>query len=188
MTSARTLLLAILATATPLAQAASWLDRPLAPWNAAPAIPTAPRSPESPAALAKRCAAVVATGRIADALSARGWTPFLHIDRQIARDGVEVIGGMAAAGPGCEPMAFNLFVFDDGRFAGVLSPSSMRTARDGVAGAVRLTGNDALTVEFARYTAADSECCPSSVVRVTYRLNRAGPAPVLEAVQARPVR
>ena len=117
-----------------------------------------------------------------------GWLPFLHVDRRVTRDDVEVIGGMATAGPGCEPTAFNLFVFVGGRFAGTLSPSSMRTSRDGVAGSVRLTGQDAIVAEFARYTAADSECCPSSIVRVSYRVNRAGPAAVVEALDASRVR
>jgi hypothetical protein len=95
---------------------------------------------------------------------------------------------MAAAGPACEPTAFNLFVFVGGRFAGALSPSAMATARDGVAGAVRLASADSLTAEFARFTAADSECCPSSVVRVSYRIVKSGPGPVLEAVEVRKVR
>ena len=124
-----------------------------------------------------------------DALVAKAsWLPFLHVDRRIIRDDVEVVGGLAAAGPACEPTTFNLFVFVGGRFAGTLSPSAMSASRDGVAGSVRLTGQDAMTTEFGRYTAADSECCPSSVVRVSYRINRAGPAPLLEAVEARRVR
>ena len=117
-----------------------------------------------------------------------GWLPFLHVDRRITRDDVEVVGGLAAAGPGCEPTVFNLFVFVGGQFAGTLSPASMRQSRDGAAGSVRLTGQDAIVAEFARYTPADSECCPSSIVRVSYRINRAGQAPVIEALQASRVR
>jgi hypothetical protein len=183
-------ILPVLLAAALAAQSSSWLDRPLAKWNSAgAAMPSAPALAETRSALARRCASLVATGGAVDALVTKGgWLPFLHVDRRITRDDVEVVGGMAAAGPGCEPTVFNLFVFVGGRFAGTLSPSSMSTSRDGVAGSVRITGQDAMTAEFARYTAADAECCPSSVVRVSYRINRAGPAAALEAVEARRVR
>jgi hypothetical protein len=152
-------------------------------------MPMPPTASETRPALARRCATRVATGGAVDALLTKGgWLPFLHVDRRITRDDVEVVGGMAAAGPACEPTVFNLFVFVDGRFAGTLSPSSMSTSRDGAAGSVRLTGQDAMTAEFARYAATDSECCPSSVVRVSYRIQRDGPAAVIEAVEARRVR
>jgi hypothetical protein len=159
-------------------------------WNAAgAAIPSPPKTPEQPRALATRCASIVADGSTVDALlHAAGWVPFLHVDRRLTRDDVEVVGGLAAAGPSCEPTSFNLFVFVGGRFAGTLSPSLMHTGRDGVAGSVRLSGPNALTSEFARYTAADAECCPSSIVRVTYRINRQGASPAVEAVEANRVR
>jgi hypothetical protein len=177
------------ASATPSAQS-SWLDRPIAKWQSAgAAMPSPPATPEPKSALAARCASIVATGSPADALLEKaGWVPFLHVDRRHTRDDVEVVGGMAAATAACEPATFNLFVFVGGQFAGTLSPSSMYAARDGAAGSVRLTGQDALTTEFARYTAADAECCPSSIVRVTYRVNRQSSVPVLEALEARRVR
>jgi hypothetical protein len=183
-------LVPVLLAAALAAQSGSWLDRPLTKWNAAGAtMPAPPASQEARAPLARRCASLVASGSAVDALVTKaGWVPLLHLDRRISRDDVEVVGGMAAAGPACDPTVFNLFVFVGGRFAGTLSPASMCTSRDGAAGSVRLTGPDAMTTEFARYTAADSECCPSSVVRVSYRLNRAGAATVLEAVEARRVR
>jgi hypothetical protein len=174
----------------PSAQAASWLDQPMARWHSAPAdVPAPPASSEATSAVARRCAATVATGSAADALVAKaGWVPFLHGDRRLTGDDVEVVGGMSAASPTCEPAAFNLFVFVGGQFAGTLSPSAMQTARDGVAGSVRLTGEDTLTSEFARYLPADAECCPSAIVRVTYRINRTSAVPSLEAVDAKRVR
>lgn len=182
--------LVVQASAAASAQSASWLDRPMARWQSAgAAIPSPPPTPESRSAVATRCASAVATGSPADAeLEKAGWVPFLHVDRRLTRDDVEVVGGMAEASPACEPATFNLFLFVGGQFAGTLSPSSMNAARDGVAGSVRLTGQDALTTEFARYTAADAECCPSSVVRVTYRIDRKGSAPALEPIEARRVR
>jgi len=60
--------------------------------------------------------------------------------------------------------------------------------RDGVVGAVRVTGPDAVTAEFARYTTKDTECCPASRVRVTYRIERAGPQPTLVPLDIRTLR
>lgn len=172
------------------AQSSSWLDRPMEKWNVAAASVPAPASAREPRqALLKRCAANAAAATQADAVIQKsGWVPFLHLDRRITRDDIEVIGGMADAGPACEPTSFNLFVFSGGRFAGTISPSTMTAARDGVAGAVRIASADSLTTEFARFTAADSDCCPSSIVRVTYRITRSGAAPVLEPVEVRKVR
>jgi hypothetical protein len=184
------LLVAGLLNSTALAQSSAWVDRVTEKWNTAGAgIPAPPASQEARAALAKRCASFVVTeGAAAAVIAKAGWTPFLHLDKQITRDDLEVVGGMAAATPDCQPAVFNLFVFTGDRFAGTLSPSWMSLARDGVAGAVRLTGPDTITAEFARYTATDAECCPSSIVRVTYRINRSGATPVLEAVESRRVR
>ena len=71
----------------------------------------------------------------AQAVRHAGWVPFLHFDRAIARDDIEVLGGMTAAtSSGCEPTTFNLFVFVGGTFAGTISPIVMGQGRDGVAG------------------------------------------------------
>jgi hypothetical protein len=153
----------------------SWLDRPPAAWSHAPgAVPQARAGTASAAAETVRKA---------------GWAPFLHFDRAIARDDIEILGGMtAAASPGCEPTTFNLFVFVGGIFAGTISPIVMGHGRDGVVGAVRVTGPDAVTAEFARYTTKDTECCPTSRVRVTYRIERAGPQRTLVPVDIRTLR
>jgi hypothetical protein len=179
-----------LAGTTAVAQSSAWVDRVTARWNTAGAgIVAPPSSQEAPAALAKRCAPfVVSEGAVAAALAKAGWTPFLHLDRQLTRDDVDVVGGMAAATPDCQPAVFNLFVFVGGRFAGTLSPSVMSAERDGVAGPVRMAGMDTILVEFSRYEPTDSACCPSSVARVTYRVNRSGAAPVVEATETRRVR
>jgi hypothetical protein len=167
-----------------------WLDRAMAAWNQPAAdVPMAPKGAEAQAVLDKRCgSSTLATSTTADAIRKAGWVPFLHQDRSIARDDVEVIGGMSAASPGCEPTVFNLFAFAGGRFAGTVSPMVMTQNRDGVAGAVRIAGADALTAEFARYTASDAECCPSSRVRVTYRIERTSARPTLVPTEARQVR
>jgi hypothetical protein len=168
---------------------AGWLDRPLAQWNQSGAAIASPASGvESSGALARRCASNAVKGPTADALSKAGWVPFLHQDRSITRDDIEIVGGMSAASPGCEATVFNLFVFVAGRYAGTISPTAMTPARDGVVGAVRLTSADGLTAEFARYTPKDTECCPSSRVRVTYRIERSGGRPLLVATETRQIR
>lgn len=164
-----------------------WLDRPMTP--SATTMPTAEAGSEGQSVLQRRCgSSSLSTSSNAEALRKAGWVPFLHFDRVIVRDEVEVIGGMTAASPGCDPTTFNLFVFAGGKFAGTLSPTVMTQGRDGAVGAVRLTGPDAVTAEFARYTGKDTECCPSSRVRVTYRIERAGAQPALAPVDMRTVR
>lgn len=170
--------------------AIAWLDRPLSTWNRpAASAPAAPSGDEAFARLDRRCGTSAAgSSEPAAVLRAAGWVPFLHLDRAISQDGVEVIGGMAAAGPDCAPAIFNLFVFVGGRFAGTLSPVAMTPNRDGAAGAVRITGADALTVEYARFKPSDFECCPSSRVRVSYRIDRAAAPATLAPTEIRQLR
>ena len=189
------LILVVAATLLPTTVSAQsdtlWLDRPLAAWtHAAGTVPQARAGTESQSALEQRCGSSSLTASAAaEAVRKVGWAPFLHFDRAIAGDDVEVIGGMtAAAVPGCEPTMFNLFVFVGGTFAGTISPMVMGQGSDGVVGAVRITGADALTAEFARYTTKDTACCPSSRVRVTYRIERAGAQPTLVPVGRRTLR
>lgn len=152
-------------------------------------LPASPLAADSYAALEKRCGtpAAVSPASITAMRRAR-WVPFLHLDQAIARNGIEVIGGMTAASPGCVAESFNLFVFVDGSFAGTVSRAAMTPARDGVAGAVRITGADTLTVEFARYRPGDSECCPSSRERVSYRIEKTGAGPTLVPTETRQLR
>ena len=181
---------AIFATASTYAQSGAWLDKPLTGWNQNGTMPPRGSGSESREALARRCgtAGSKVSANASGALGKPGWVPFLHVDRQIVRDDIEVVGGMSAAGPGCEPTTFNLFIFVGGVFAGTLSPVAMTPARDGVAGAVRIVSADAITAEFARYTPSDAECCPSSRVRVTYRIERSSGRATLVASDARPLR
>ena len=170
--------------------AAGWLDRPPAGWNQpAASVPPSRIAADSQATLERRCGAPKsASPGAVDAIRRARWVPFLHLDQAIASNDIEVLGGMTGATPGCEPLYFNLFVFAGGVFVGTVSPVMMAPTRDGAAGAVRITGADALSVEFARYVAGDSDCCPSSRVRVSYRIDRSGAGPTLVATDARQVR
>jgi hypothetical protein len=167
------------------AEAGSWLDRRLANWNAAAApVPTPVFGIEARDEIVKRCQVpshqATSTER---RLAAAGWIPFWHLDRQLVRGEVEIVGGMAAADAQCEPAAFNLFVFVADRFAGTLSPVSMISRKDGSVGAVRFSSGEALAVEFIRYLNDDTACCPSEHVTVRYRIDRSGPSPAVVPVE-----
>jgi len=170
--------------------ATAWLDRPLAGWNQPGGnVPASRIAADSEATLERRCSApkTASTGAV-DAIRKARWVPYLHTDQAIASNDIEVIGGMTGATAGCEPLYFNLFVFAAGKFAGTVSPAMMAPTRDGAAGAVRITGPDTLTVEFARFMPGDAECCPSSRVRVSYRINRSSAGPALVPTEISQIR
>ena len=157
--------------------------------SAQTSVPTSPITADAHAGLEKRCGTPkAASPESIAALRRARWVPFLHLDQAIARNGIEVVGGMTSATPGCEPESFNLFVFVGGVFAGAVSPMPMTPSRDRAAGAVRITGADTLTVEFARYMPGDAECCPSARERVSYRIDKTGAGATLVATDTRQVR
>lgn len=183
------LLLTFVASAAQTADRAGWLDRPLTNWNVPGAsMPKAPTAEEPIATLIKRCQLQLPTSTAAErAIEAAGWIPFWNFDQQLVRDDVEIVGGMSAADGMCRPMAYNLFVFVGGRFAGTLSPATMNSRLDGSSGAVRVAP-PTITVEFARYTATDPLCCPSSRVTVQYRIDRPSSGPIVAALEVRTTR
>jgi hypothetical protein len=121
------------------------------------------------------------------AVESASWIPFWHVDQQLVRDGIEIVGGMRAADAECLPAAYHLFVFVDGRFAGTLSPGPMSSKVDGAAGAVRLSP-PLVSAEFARYAGDDPPCCPSSRVTVRYRIDRQPAGPVVVPIEVRTTR
>src|SRR5688572_17246075 len=120
-------LLTATAAAAQEASASSWLDRPLTNWNkTGEDVPPAPADAELKQALIERCRLTPPLETRAEkAIDSAGWIPFWNVDQQLMRDGVEIVGGMRAADGMCRPARYNLFVFVDGRFAGVLSPTLM---------------------------------------------------------------
>jgi len=169
----------------------SWLDRPLANWNkAGDRLPAPPPSgaksgtkDESRESIVNRCKLTPPRSTAAEkAVDDAGWIPFWNFDQQLLRDDVEIVGGMRVADGMCRPASYNIFVFVGGRFAGVLSPVPMTSRLDSSSGVVRVQP-PAVTAEFARYTSTDPLCCPSSHVRVTYRIDRSPSGPVAIATQ-----
>lgn len=181
------ILAAALATVAAQGQSASpWLDRPLTSWNTAgAAIPAAPTSAEATAAVIARCKLDPPRSTAGEqALDAAGWIPFWNFDQQIVHGDVEIVGGMREADGMCRPLAYNLFVFVEKRFAGTLSPTLMSSRLDASSGVVR-AAPPLVTTEFARYGPSDPLCCPSSRVTVRYRIDRtpAGPVVVPEEIR-----
>jgi len=171
------------------ANASSWLDQPLTNWNKTGAtVPAAPATGGPLASVISRCKLEPRRSTPAErAVEAAGWIPFWNVDQQLVRDDVEIVGGMRAADEMCMPVTYNLFVFVGGRFAGVLSPTTMSSQRDASSGAVRMP-LPAITAEFARYTSADTPCCPSSRVTVRYRIDRTESGPLVVPTEIRTTR
>jgi hypothetical protein len=142
-------------------------------------LPTAPVPEESHADILSRCRITPpATSAAERAVATAGWIPFLPGGHRTVREDAEVVGGMSGADGMCRPVAYNLFVFVRGTFAGTLSPVPMMSREDGSSGAVTLTPGG-LDVEFARYQSSDPLCCPSGRVQVAYRIDRTEPPSVI---------
>jgi hypothetical protein len=166
------------------AQPTSWLDRPLAGWNAAGAA--VPRASVGEADR-KRCNLAPASTGVDRVLESAGWIAQPHLDRALVSDDVEIVAGVSSFDGACAPASFNLFVFSGGRFAGTLSPVPMSPRVDGVAGAVRFV-KEGISAEFARYKPGDADCCPSARVAVTYRVDRSPAGPSIVPVNVRTTR
>ena len=165
---------------------ASWLDQPLKSWNTAgAAVPKAPAGDETKESVIQRCRLAPPRSTSPErAVDAAGWIPFWNFDQQLVRDEIEIVGGMTGADGMCRPTAYNLFVFVGGRFAGVLSPTSMTSRLDSSSGAVRVQP-PSLTADFSRYASSDPLCCPSSHVTVRYRIDRTDAGPIVAPVDVR---
>jgi LppP/LprE lipoprotein len=189
LVSVTVLLSFALPAATRTQPPASWLDRPVAGWvTAGQAMPRARAAEEPLADVIRRCLLTPPRSSAAEQVRTAGWIPFWNFGKPLVRGDVEIIGGMVGADGMCRPVAYNLFVFVGGRFAGTLSPVAMTSRLDGASGVVSLEG-DGVTVEFARYRATDPLCCPSSRVTVRYRVDRAAADPIvvpIEIAAARP--
>ena len=183
------LLLAVSVIAGQQGNPASWLDRPLANWNAAgQPVPRAPAADEPTESVISRCKLTPPRSTMAErAIESAGWIPFWNFDLQLVREDVEIVGGMRGADGMCRPAAYNLFVFVRGQFAGLLSPTSMTARLDSSSGAVRMP-LPVVTAEFVRYGSTDPLCCPSSRVTVRYRIDRTAAGPVVAPVEIRATR
>ena len=166
-----------------------WLDRPLSNWNTAGApLPSPPTAEESKASGTARCRLTPPLSTPAEqAVDAAGWIPFHNFAQRLAREDVEIVGGMAGSDGMCRPTQYNVFVFVGGRFAGALSPVVMTSRLDASSGAIRMPLPQ-ITAEFARYAPSDPLCCPSSRMTVRYRIDRTPKGAVVVPVEVRTTR
>jgi hypothetical protein len=93
-----------------------------------------------------------------------------------------VVRGAAGYDGMCRPRQYQDFVFVRGAFAGTLSPQPMDSRTDGAIGRVFLQSDRRVTAEFARYTAKDPLCCPSSSTTVEFAIE--GDPPIARALSA----
>ncbi|HEY8477622.1 MAG TPA: LppP/LprE family lipoprotein, partial [Chloroflexota bacterium] len=172
-------LLALLAPGVALAQG-TWLDGPLEPWNTAGAsIPHAPHAdppPQERCREQEREAANDEEARVA----AAGWILERYWPTERQGD-VAIVTALSNYDGMCRPMGFNTFVFVAGAFAGTIAPVPMDSRTDGVVRDLpTLRPDGTIEAVFLRYAPSDPLCCPSlPSIRVTYRIERVGGAPVL---------
>ncbi len=154
----------------------SWLDR-ATNWNQpGAAIPRAPQIEEGDnlanCPLGERSATLPEDALV----TAAGWTltgaAHLH-------GPTTVIMGMADADGMCRPRQYQVFVFQNGQFAGTLAPQPMDARSDGSLVSRDLYRPDFLAATFARYTPADALCCPSGESHLSYELKMQDGQPVV---------
>ncbi|HEV7664966.1 MAG TPA: LppP/LprE family lipoprotein [Chloroflexota bacterium] len=102
--------------------------------------------------------------------------------------GIRLVDALVDYDGMCRPNQFNGFLFADGQFAGVISPTPMDSRTDGVGRVIDVRGPDTLNAQFVRYTATDPLCCPSSSFAVDYRVDRnADGGPLLVPFRSTPL-
>ena len=124
--------------ASPSAQTAAWLDQPLQNWNQpGAALPSGPADRSHRDDAIGRCKSTLPQTDAVRAVAAAGWVPQRYLDRELIKDDVEIIAGVAALDSKCASTDYQLFVFVAGRYAGALSPRPMSPGTDASAGARR---------------------------------------------------
>lgn len=164
---------------------AVWLDGPPRPWNA-PGLPV-PARPVVSAPGMEGCRDQERSPENAEEtlLAQNGWR--LLASWPTRRDGERVLVTATAGYDGmCRPVAFNVFGFAGGQFAGTLSPGPMIARTDGVlsAGGPTFRADGHIEAAFIRYAPNDPSCCPSLPdSRVIYRIETTPGGPVVVPVE-----
>jgi hypothetical protein len=191
----RTAILGILLAGSAYAPAAAdgrWLDRkPIAAWNKAGApLPWAPKT-EMTDEDRVRCGEAFTTAATATPeqklLAQRGWwTLSAKWTGEAERRGPShpVVWGLIGVDGMCRPLAYQGFVFVDGKFVGTVSPRLMSSRTDGAAITHMAVAQGGLEMEFVRYTPQDAYCCPSRLSKVRYEIRETRTGKVLVATGA----
>lgn len=138
----------------------AWLDAPLQRWNApGMAIPRVATTPLSPPECASRHRA---PGSPEEAeVVAAGWQTVEYWPSQSV-GGLSVVMAVSDHDGMCRPLAYNAFVFTDGRFAGTVSPVAMSSRSDGHLSRVpAVLPGGRVQASFIRFAPGDPLCCPS---------------------------
>lgn len=173
-----------------VAAQALWLDAsPPTQWNTPGAsIPMAP--PTTNPDPQCRMNEISASTPEQTALANRGWRLQSYWP-PVSSGGRVLIGALAEYDGMCRPFEFNVFVFNQGQYAGTLSPVSMFSRTDGslfltAPGQVATIGpSGTIAADFIRYADSDPLCCPSrGTTRVIYTVQIAAAGPYVVAGQA----
>ena len=93
--------------------------------------------------------------------------------------GKRVITGTSGFDGMCRPLGFQIFVFQNGLFAGTISPVLMDSRSDGSILRVQIESEHRLFVTFARYAEQDPLCCPSRSTFAHYEIDPTRGVPLL---------
>ena len=162
-----------------LAQVPSiWLDKPSSNWNKAGAtIPKAPK-PEGDRPTVARCRSQIRSAATPEdkALTNAGWSLFGAVQ---VYDKTTLIKAMSAVDGMCRPLGYQTFVFQDGQYAGTLSPQVMNARTNGAARQDYLVNADNISAEYSRYGEQDALCCPPLVSRTEFKIEQKRGKPVV---------
>jgi hypothetical protein len=155
---------------------ADWLDQPLSNWNQAgmsmPAPGTGPYSSAPYCGTTLRWPETPQDQMLVDA----GWSlqsPYR------AGWGTTVVDAASGYDGMCRPLGYNAFVFQDGVFAGTISPEPMDSRTSG-SGTVTALQDGRVMARYLRYAPTDALCCPSlPAVDVTFEIQSTPGGPVL---------
>ena len=188
--TAMTLALLLLGATTTaaLAQGATWLDSVPKNWNVL-GLAAPPKAPPLQNANPNCRTREVAPSNAEDSqLAGMGWKLESYWPALQSGD-LTLVTALADYDGMCRPLAFNVFVFAGGTYAGTLSPVTMNSRTDGVLDTPN--GKSGVTVQpdgtiqavFTRYAATDPLCCPSrGTTNVTYRVQTLNGGPVVVPV------
>lgn len=182
------LLLLGASTTAALAQGATWLDSMPKNWNV-PGMAAPPKAPPLQGANPNcRTREVVPSNADENLLTGMGWKLEAYWPALQSGD-LTLVTALAGYDGMCRPLAFNVFVFAGGKYAGRLSPVPMNSRTDGVLATPN--GKSGVTVQpdrtiqavFTRYASTDPLCCPSrGTTTVTYQVQTPSGGPVVVPV------
>jgi hypothetical protein len=157
-----------------------WLSGNLVSWNTPGSV--IPAAPGEASVGVPGCESYVRPPETPEdaRVAARGW--LLYAPYQLAWD-VSIVQGTLGFDANCRPVAYQVFVFVGGTFAGTLAPEPMLPRNDGALVDFGL-GAEGLSALYDRYAPSDAFCCPFAQTRVRFEVERTQAGPVVIPTQA----